>query len=65
MLWATLQDIPVVIAQGRYDVICPVSSAYELAQVLPHAELHIAPSSGHSVSEPEITEILLHAMDAL
>ena len=62
---ATLQDIPVVIAQGRYDVICPVSSAYELAQVLPHAELHIAPSSGHSVSEPEITEILLHAMDAL
>jgi proline iminopeptidase len=62
---AKLQDIPVVIAQGRYDVICPVQSAYELAQALPQAELHIAPASGHSVSEPEITAILIRAMDAL
>lgn len=62
---AHLQDTPVVIAQGRYDVVCPVQSAYELAQALPHAQLHVAPSSGHSVSEPEITEILVQALDAL
>ena len=54
-------DIPAVIVQGRYDVVCPVESAYELHQAWPGSELVIAAQSGHSALEPEITSHLVAA----
>jgi proline iminopeptidase len=59
-----IRDIPVVIVQGRYDVVCPITSAWELHRALPEAEFIVVPDAGHSVSEPGITSALVEAMDA-
>ena len=56
-----IRDIPTVIVQGRYDIVCPISTAWELSQNWPEAELIIAPSSGHSAFELEITHELIKA----
>lgn len=60
---ATLAGIPIDIVQGRYDMICPPVSAYELSKACPEAELHIAPLSGHALSEPRISAALVDIMD--
>jgi proline iminopeptidase len=54
-----IQHIPALIVQGRYDIVCPAESAYELHRAWPRSTLNIAPHSGHSALEPEITELLL------
>lgn len=56
-------DIPGVIVQGRYDVVCPVQSAWELHQVWPKAELVVTPASGHSAFEAENIDALVAATD--
>ena len=56
-----ITHIPAVIVQGRYDIVCPAESAYQLHQAWPRSELIIAPQSGHSALEPEITS---HFVDA-
>lgn len=56
-----IRDIPTVIVQGRYDIVCPISTAWELSQNWPEAELIIAPSSGHTAFELEITHELIKA----
>jgi proline iminopeptidase len=56
-----IAHIPSVIVQGRYDVVCPVESAYELHKAWPKSELIIAQQSGHSALEPEITSHLVEA----
>ena len=56
-----VRHIPCVIVQGRYDVVCPPTTAYELSSRWPEAELKIAPFSGHSAFEKEITELLIEA----
>jgi proline iminopeptidase len=53
------------IAQGRYDIICPVVSAVRLSQNLPNAELHIVPDAGHSISEPGIVDSLIRGIESL
>ena len=53
-----IAHIPSVIVQGRYDVVCPLESAYELHQSWANSKLTVAPKSGHSALEPEITEHL-------
>lgn len=60
-----LADIPGVIVQGRYDMICPPVSAYKLAANWPKAELKIIPTAGHALSEPGIAAALVAAMDQL
>ena len=54
-----IQHIPALIVQGRYDIVCPAESAYELHRAWPRSTLKIAPRSGHSALEPEITELLV------
>ena len=54
-----IRHIPTVIIQGRYDVVCPPTTAYELHQRWPESELKIAPYSGHSAFEEEITDLLI------
>lgn len=54
-----LAGIPTYIVQGRYDVICPPSTAWALHRALPESQLVLADASGHSGSEPEIQRALL------
>ena len=60
-----LKDIPGVIVHGRYDMVCPVESAWELHQAWPQAQLNIVPGSGHAASEPGTTHALIEAADAM
>ena len=56
-----IRNIPTIIIQGRYDVVCPPTTAYELHSKWPESELVIAPFSGHSAFEKEITHELIKA----
>nr|WP_290228431.1 prolyl aminopeptidase [Trichocoleus desertorum] len=58
-----IRHIPAVIVQGRYDVVCPMISAWELHQVWPEAEFIVVPDAGHSMMEPGIRTALLEATD--
>lgn len=58
-----IADIPGVIVQGRYDVVCPAQSAWELHQAWPKAEFVVTPASGHSAFEPENIDALVRATD--
>ena len=60
-----IAEIPCWIAQGRYDIICPVMTAYELSKALPKCELHIVPDAGHSIAEPGIVDSLIRGMEKL
>ena len=56
-----IRHIPAKIIQGRYDIVCPMETAWELSKNWPEAELIVAPSSGHSAFEKEITYELIKA----
>lgn len=58
-----IRHIPAVIVQGRYDVVCPMTSAWELHQAWPEAELIVVPDAGHSMTESGIRSALLDATD--
>ena len=58
-----VRHIPAKIIQGRYDLVCPMETAWELSKNWPEAELIIAPSSGHSAFEKEITHELIKATE--
>jgi len=58
-----LHDIPGLIAQGRYDVVCPVKSAWDLQRAWPEVDLRIVPDAGHAASEPGIVHELVSATD--
>lgn len=62
---AKLNDIPSIIVQGRYDVVCPIESAWDLHQALPASELDIIPDAGHSAMEPGIIDALVKATDKM
>ena len=58
-----IRSIPTIIVQGRYDMVCPMTTAWELSQNWPEAKLVVAPSSGHTAFEKEITHELIKATD--
>lgn len=58
-----IRHIPGVIVQGRYDVVCPMTSAWELHRAWPEAKLEIVSTAGHSATEPGITSALIEATD--
>ena len=58
-----IRDIPGVIVQGRYDVVCPMISAWELHRAWQEAEFIVVPDAGHSMSEPGIRTALIEATD--
>ncbi|SLN24938.1 Proline iminopeptidase [Pseudoruegeria aquimaris] len=60
-----IAHIPVSIVQGRFDMICPPRSAYDLAKALPHARLKMVHLAGHALSEAGITAELVKEMNAL
>ena len=58
-----IRHIPAVIVQGRYDVVCPMRSAWDLHRAWPEAELIVVSDAGHSVTEPGIQDALIAATD--
>lgn len=59
----TIRHIPAVIVQGRYDVVCPMATAWELHRRWPESEFHVVPDAGHSAGEPGIIAALVGATD--
>ena len=58
-----IRHIPAVIVQGRYDVVCPMKSAWELHRAWPEADLRVTPDAGHSALEPGNRSALVEATD--
>jgi proline iminopeptidase len=58
-----IRRIPTVIVQGRYDVVCPARSAWDLHRAWPEADLRIVPDAGHSAFEPGMVHELVAATD--
>ncbi len=56
-----VREIPGVIVQGRYDVVCPADSAWALHRAWPEATLHLIPDAGHSAMETGIVDALIRA----
>src|SRR5271168_366506 len=58
-----IRSIPTTIVQGRYDVVCPATSAWDLHRAWPEADLRIVSDAGHSAFEPGNTHELVLATD--
>lgn len=58
-----IRHIEAIIVQGRYDVVCPAESAWELHRAWPEAEFKIIADAGHALSEAGITSALVEATD--
>ena len=52
-----------MIVQGRYDVVCPMISAWDLYRKLPEADFHVVQNAGHSMTEDGIAEKLIEYSD--
>ena len=58
-------NIPTTIIQGRYDMVCPTKSAWELHKALQNSNLVIVPDAGHSMGETSIARELVKATDEI
>lgn len=58
-----LKHIPGVIVQGRYDVVCPMKSAWDLHRAWPEADLQVVSDAGHAASENGTLSRLIDAAD--
>jgi len=56
-----IRHIPTIVIQGRYDLVCPATTAYDLKKVWPEITLEIVPDAGHSSREPGIAKLLVEA----
>jgi proline iminopeptidase len=61
---ARIRHIPATIVHGRYDIICPVKAARDLADAWPEARLRIV-LAGHSAADPAIVDALVEATDTI
>ncbi|WP_029417812.1 prolyl aminopeptidase [Brevundimonas bacteroides] len=58
-----IRHIPTWIAQGRFDVVTPIASAWALHRAMPEAKLDIVGDAGHASSEPGIVDSLVRGTD--
>jgi len=58
---SALRDIPLRIVQGRYDLVCPMESAWLLHRAVPNSKLSIVDKAGHSALDEAITKQLVEA----
>ncbi|MDB5974258.1 MAG: pip [Nevskia sp.] len=58
-----IRHIPAVIVQGRYDVVCPMKSAWDLHRAWPEATFTVVPDAGHAASEHGTLNRLIEAAD--
>ena len=59
----SLANIPTIIVQGRYDMVCPPQTAWALHQAMPHAQFTMVTDAGHSAMEPGVTSALIAATE--
>lgn len=59
-----IAHLPATLIQGRYDVICPPTTAQRLHDAWPRSRLEIISDAGHSAMEPGIRRALSAAADA-
>lgn len=59
-----IRHLPAVIVQGRYDIVCPMRSAWDLHRAWPEAQFEVIPDGGHAASEPGVRTALIEATDA-
>jgi proline iminopeptidase len=62
---ARIRHVPGIIVQGRYDMVCPIASADELATAWPEAQYVVVPDAGHSAMEPGIRAQLVAATERM
>jgi len=60
-----LADVPGTIIEGRYDMICPFTTAWELARAWPKARFIVVPDCGHSIADTGIQKAFMQAMEDL
>lgn len=58
-----IRHLPGLIVHGRYDVVCPVRSAWDLHKAWPESQLKIMPTAGHAASEPSTEAFLVEACE--
>jgi proline iminopeptidase len=58
-----IRHLPGIIVQGRYDMVCPAVSAWDLHEAWPSSRLVIVPAAGHSADEPGIVSALVEATE--
>jgi len=58
---ARISDLPMVVVQGRYDMVCPIITADKLVEQWPGAEYVIVPDAGHSAMETGVRQALVRA----
>ena len=58
-----VREVPGVIVQGRYDMVCPIESADALSRAWPEADYVTVPDAGHSAMEPGIRKALVQATE--
>lgn len=56
-----IKHLPAFIVHGRYDMICPLESAWDLHQCWPTSKLCIIPGAGHAAAEAGIIDALIKA----
>nr|WP_318699177.1 MULTISPECIES: prolyl aminopeptidase [unclassified Roseofilum] len=58
-----IRQIPTAIVQGRYDLVCPMKTAWEVHRAWPEAEFQVIADAGHSMAEPGIRSALIEISD--
>lgn len=58
-----IRAIPSIIVQGRYDIICPITTAYKLHHAWPEADYVVVPDAGHSALDPPLRSRLIEATE--
>ena len=62
---AKIKNIPLTIVQGRYDIVCPMRSAWDLKKAFPSSKLYVIDNAGHSMKEVGITNKLIELTNEL
>jgi proline iminopeptidase len=57
-----LKDIPGIIVQGRYDLLCPPATSHALASRWSEAELRIVQDAGHTLYDPGVRNAVMKAV---
>lgn len=60
-----INKIPATVVQGRYDMVCPIITAFELVNLWPRANLVVIPDAGHSTTDPSLMSGLVAATENL
>ena len=58
----TLERIPGIIVQGRYDLLCPPATSHALAAVWSRSEVRFVENAGHSLYDPGVRDAVMKAI---